>query len=245
MSAKVEESNSHALILEEHFRQLREIREKYRGKQSPSRVFVPVGPVASASSRPTVLFVGQAPRGAVYDDDLNFSQAAAKCLEYLRFYLGSPRTQYWSFIGSVLSQVWRLRPGASDNDLVPVPASSMVGWSNLLKIGDTTQKNPTGDLVEAQRETCVQTLRFELKAMRPSVTVFLTGNRYEGDVLYPAVGGDGWRNNVSSKEEFAVKDHKDFGPMVWVHHPGWMRRSGMEPRANAFVAAFLAGRIWR
>src|SRR5215469_5737913 len=94
--------------------------------------------------------------------------------------------------------------------------------------------------IRAQASLCVQALKQELARAKPKVTVFLTSDYAMEEILFPAVGRDDWRNNVSSEDQIAVKLHQDFGWLLWGFHPSgpWGRRHGR--KLEAFIAGFAS-----
>jgi hypothetical protein len=225
-----------ALIDEGMFKEFQRVRADYRGGQQSANVLVPVGP-ESGKGMPAILFVGQATQGMVYDRTLGYQGAtqacAALCADLL---VNAGRSPFWQAIRSVCSQV--VRTAGLDPRLFDNP-SGIVGWSNLAKIG-AAEGRPKGDLVAAQRELCVEALRTEISTMRPLATVFLSGDYLVEEILYPSMGQEQWRNNVKDEDRVAVREHPQFGTLIWTYHPRTMRQSGIEREAIGFVAGYIA-----
>lgn len=198
--------------------------------QQSSYVFVPVSPPA-----PDLYFVGQATGGMLYDDDVDYEGTAERCRSYLKNLTSQspsvPLRGFWKSIERISNQVRLI-----------TMREPRIGWSNLCKVG-ATEGNPGPHAINAQASLCVQALQQELARAKPKVTVFLTSNYAQEEILLPAVGHDGWRNNVPSEDRIAVKLHKDFGALLWGYHPvGPMgRQHGTE--LEAFIAGFASAHL--
>lgn len=96
-------------------------------------------------------------------------------------------------------------------------------WSNLCKIG-VSNGNPANDLAEQQRELAVETLRREIKFLKPSLVVCVAEG-YQDHFLYQVLEveqgvNDGFRCRLSGKL-FLYFRAADGGwpPILWMRHP--------------------------
>jgi hypothetical protein len=198
--------------------------------QQCAYVFLPV-----AQSKPQLLFIGQATAGLVYETELDFLDATKESHAMLEGFLGDPGgSLFWKTLCNVRNQVERIACGERNR--------VAVGWSNLCKIG-AAEGNPDKALINAQSDLCVQALREELVRAKPEVTFLMTGHFAQEEILFPAFGRDGWRNNVPTEDKIALKQHPLYGILLWGYHPHdpW----GMEHQREliAFMAGFASARL--
>jgi hypothetical protein len=188
------------------------------------------------------MFVGQATRGwdDVQADYTGNSGASSRVVsEYLT--LTTPKKSvFWGAIRLVMRQVLMCADLAlTDDNLM-----SVVGWSNLLKIG-LVNRNPrkkNDPVVDPQSSICSEALRAELSRMKPTATIMLSGGEFNTDILFGAFGSEGWRGNVTENDRVSVKVHPEFGPILWTDHPRSLRAQGgkIEREVLGFVAGYLS-----
>jgi hypothetical protein len=214
------------LLSEDTFQDLRARRQSLPG--DPAHVFVPV-----AQDNPQLLFIGQATSGAMLDG--TYTDVAQESYELLEKYTLHPgRSGFWQALTTIIKQCGLI---ASPSGTRPI-----VGWSNLCKIGDT-QANPSAQSIRDQADLCIRALREELRAAKPTITVLLTGHFAQDEILYPVFGNEGWRNNVPAEDRIAVKDHPDYGVVLWSYHPRSRHGIEYQDQLLSFVAGFAAGRL--
>lgn len=213
------------LISEHTFNELRKKRDAIPGS---AQVFVPV-----AEDNPQLFFIGQATKGKMFEGTyISVAQVSYRLLEKYKFNPG--RSGFLRALRSITDQCRRI---VSPNGTLP-----SVGWSNLCKIGDS-RKNPTPQSVHAQADLCVRALREELQKASPSITLLLTGDFARDEILYPVFGEKGWRNNVADENLVAVKDHPQYGVVLWGYHPQCTHGMVHQHQLLSFMAGFAAARL--
>ncbi len=215
------------LIQSSLFDDFRALREHL--PQKPAYAFVPV-----SEPERDLLFIGQATSGMVYETDLDYTAATRECTSMLTNFLRSPRGAFWQSVCRIREQVSRIA--------MPSGNTAAIGWSNLCKIG-AAEGNPKPIMIIAQSRLSVELLQQELRTANPKVTIFLTGNFGTDEILYPAVGNDGWRNNVAEENRVAVKYNSTFGLLLWGYHPKSKHGMTHLRELEAFIAGFAASHL--
>jgi hypothetical protein len=209
------------------------------GIRNLAPVFVPVGPTPSERIPLRLLFVGQATHGNLEDALLGFEGGIAKSTRVIidalmprKRPLNSP---FWQAVRRILEYAL-----CTTNAVEWTPRlHELVGWSNLVKIGDA--KGNTGSCTIAEQSTlCVEALRAEIGSLRPLATILLSGNFARDEIFYPTFGHEGWRSNVEAEGRVSVKNHVGLGALIWAHHPLDMRRRGIEQEALGFMGGYVA-----
>lgn len=201
------------------------------GVHDLGRVFVPIGPALSDKAPIRLLFVGQAEGPTEAPLEADFDQAVEHSIGVVEELADSPKGFFWPAVWRVLDQVLEMS-GAS------VDRHQAVGWSNLVKIGKANRERPEGKEISDQADLCIQALQLEIRAFRPDAIILLTTNYAQDKILYPVFGREGFRNNVKSEDQVAVKRHPEFGVVLWANHPRVMRRKG--PAVEAFISGYVA-----
>jgi hypothetical protein len=201
---------------------------------NPAYAFLPVSDLHSS-----LLFVGQATAGWFYQDDLDFRAAASESCAIMRDFLASGRrSAFWRTVSEIRRQVSRVAVGSNDIGQLSV------GWSNLCKIG-CADGNPSREMIEAQADICIEALHHELRAAGSQVTIFLTDRFARREIFEPVVGRHGWRNNVRDEDRIAVKQHPDFGCLIWSYHPRSKHGLLHRQELTAFISGFASARLFR
>jgi hypothetical protein len=195
--------------------------------QKPAYAFVPV-----SQSEPDLFFIGQATAGMFYEDDLDYAAATRECTSMLTDLSSNPqRSAFWHSVRRIRKQVSLIA--------LPIGDTAAIGWSNLCKIG-AAEGNPNPSMIAAQSRLCVESLKQELRTAQAKVTIFLTGDFARDEILYPAVGNEDWRNNVSEEDKIAVKYNSEFGLLLWGYHPNSKHGRTHLRELEGFVAGFAA-----
>ncbi len=92
-------------------------------------------------------------------------------------------------------------------------------------------------------KACVEALRTEILTARPTVTVFMSGNWAQEEILFPAFG-QVWGQSAQREDRVAVCEHAEFGPLLWIDHPTSLHfgRNGEQSEVLGFVAGYAAAR---
>lgn len=194
------------------------------------RVFVPIGPAFSDPMPIRLLFVGQAEEQTV-PLEADFDRAVETSIGVVETEASSPDGWFWPAVWKVLDEVLELT-GA------PVERHQAVGWSELVKIGKADGR-PEVEEIAKQADLCIEALQLEIRTFRPDATILLTGEHYARDeILYRVFGREGFRNNVRSKDQVAVKNHPELGVVLWTDHPRLMGKN--YPADLGFISGYAA-----
>ena len=213
---------------------------EHLGIRNLAPVFVPVGPAPSERIPLRLLFVGQATHGNLEDTLLGFEGGIAKSIKVISDALLPGKTPlanspFWQAVRRILEYAL-----CTTNAVEWTPRlHELVGWTNLVKIGDA-RGNTASRTIAEQSTLCVEALRAEIGSLRPLATILLSGNYARDEILYPAFGREGWRNNVEAEGRVAVKNHAGLGALIWAHHPLDMRRRGIEQETLGFIGGYVA-----
>ncbi len=79
------------------------------------------------------------------------------------------RSQFWRVIKDVVQSLKVTDTNGNNN------WSSYLIWSNLYKISPFNGGNPSGRLMEVQREKCIELLKLEIETWKPKHILMLTG----------------------------------------------------------------------
>jgi hypothetical protein len=94
-------------------------------------------------------------------------------------------------------------------------------WTNICKIG-VLRGNPTGEILRAQSELAVASLRSEIEMYRPRLVVFVTGDF--GEQLVGAVVADceqkTWQKERGHELFWWRKPIGNMPAILWAYHPG-------------------------
>ncbi len=213
-------------------------------------VFVPVGPDPDDGAPLRLLFVGQ----TAYEWDtgktplpgdsaLPLADAVRIHADSLRRHLVENQSPFWQAVRRVSKQV--LEALGAAEFAAPERLHEVVGWSNVAKIhhvqGDT--HNPPNEFAVRQCEVCAASLQAEVRRMRPTAVVLMSGGTFGVEIVHDAFGPDeAWWQNASGWDRVAGLRGKWFGAAVlWINHPGWMRRQkeSVEREDLGFVAGYV------
>jgi len=195
-------------------------------------VFVPVGPELSHLVPVRLLFVGQATGGNL-EGASDFIRSAEKSIEIVS---NAPNSPFWQDIWQILERALRTVGAA---DLIE-RRDEIVGWSNLVKIGNM-KHNPGEKEIAVQANLCIEALHAEIRAFRPIATILFTGHYAERDIMGPAFeSANNFLDNVKDQDRVAVKNHPEFGPILWAYHPRDMRQHGYESEVVNFISGYVA-----
>jgi len=181
--------------------------------------------IYSPQQFPSVLYVGRATAECWYRRDFLLQRTARQRWEERnnttrQFVEGNAKNSaFWNFaltlVRSIGEQSWEI--GTARNFI----------WSNLCKIGDTRQ-NPSGRLLEHQREHSVRVLKAEISEYNPRLVMFVTGN-YENSLIGKVV-------DDSKETHWRKHRHRDVWwrpgrpAFLWTSHPQDWRNSTPEDR---------------
>jgi hypothetical protein len=177
---------------------------------------------------PSILYVGKATAG-------NWSR---------RSFLRSPTVkerhqctvdflERWVRTGKYNSAFWSFARALSERLAFAThstiqPLQNLV-WTNICKIG-VLRGNPTGEILRAQSELAVASLRSEIRMYRPRIVVFVTGDYSE--TLVDAVVGDceqkKWHKERGGELFWWRKPVGNFPAVLWAYHPERKPRSTRE-----------------
>lgn len=224
-------------------------------------IFVSVGPdphVAKSLQPPLrILFVGQTayenfpapaastPAGEKTDNrslqgaqtlnaaSVRAAAAQAELLPSNRLFWRATRTILAQALGAVGAGAWMNR------------LPEVAGWSNLTKVHlvQSGHHNPDPKIIRPQAEACVDALRTEILTARPTVTIFMSGNWAQEEVLFPALGRV-WGQSAQQEDRVAVCEHAELGPLLWINHPTSLNfgKNGEQSEVLGFVAGYAAAR---
>ena len=217
------------------YHRLRELkRELDTASPNIAHVFVPVASHAVGRAPFRILFVDGATRDYSEDRVATYEGAIQRDIEIAKNFLAKRQTPFWQFSYDVLCGVLERCKGASSN------LHDLIGWSNLVKIGDI-KGNPTQESLEKQAGLCIEQLRVEIAALRPDAIVLPTSNCAEDEILYPLFHRDGWNWNSADYDRVAFKRDPETGtPVVWTNHPQSMGPSGYRTAATRMTVELVA-----
>ena len=147
-------------------------------------------------------------------------------------FFGCNRKAFWSFARRLNS----LTGGNSDE-------LENIAWSNLCKIG-TRYGNPGDDLVEAQADLAIATLRQEWTELNPTLIVCVAEG-YQEHLIYRAFEviqniNDGFNVVTTSSGKFWVRSALNGMPaFLWMKHPQGKPREYIET-AQSLAEQILA-----
>ena len=127
-------------------------------------------------------FCGRGNKGLQRDRVATYEGAIQRDIEIAKNFLAKRQTPFWQFSYDMLCGVLERCKGASSN------LHDLIGWSNLVKIGDI-KGNPTQEFLKKQAGLCIEQLRVEIAALRPDAIVLPTSNCAEEEILYPCSTG--------------------------------------------------------
>ena len=216
------------------------------GVQNLGDVFVPIGPDQKkrAPTSLKVLYVGRALlRGAhtpEYDDYDRAALWSEAVIDDLLIKGDPQRGPFWSFIREVvrrtLTSIGDDRPPEALNEVL----KTIIAWSNMVKISDV-RGNPYGRCLSMQADFSVELLKSEIKIVRPTAAVFVTGDYAEKEILFQLFGSDGWVHDSPNKDQNAIKADPSSGiPVIWTNHPQGMRPAGSLEKARSFCAEAIS-----
>lgn len=168
---------------------------------------------------PSILYVGKATAGSWDEESFLRSPTVEerhRCTaDFLEGWVktGKYNSAFWSF-GRALSE----RLAVASHSTIQ-PLQNLV-WTNICKIG-VLRRNPTGNILRAQSELAVTSLRSEIKTYRPRLVVFVTGDYAEQ--LVDAVVGDReqrtWQKERRHDLFWWRKPIANMPALLWAYHP--------------------------
>ena len=217
------------------YHRLRELkRELDAASPNIAHVFVPVASHAVGRAPFRILFVDGATTDYSEDRVATYEGAIQRDIEIAKNFLARRQTPFWQFSYDVLCGVLERCKGASSN------LHDLIGWSNLVKIGDI-KGDPTQDSLEKQAGLCIEQLRVEIAALRPDAIVLPTSNCAENEILYPVFHRDGWNWDNADYDRVAFKRDPETGTLVvWTNHPQSMGPSGYRTAATRMTVELVA-----
>ena len=212
-------------------------------------VFVPVGPDPDDGAPLRLLFVGQTAyewddgKPSAYDRALPLADAARTYASNLRRLLVEDEHPFWQAVRRVSEQVLEAL-GAAEL-AARERLHEVVGWSNVAKIhhvqGDS--RNPPNEFAIRQREVCAASLQAEVRRMRPTAVVLMSGGTFGAEIVRDAFGPDeAWWQNARGRDRVAGLRSEWLGAAVlWSNHPGWMRwqKEAVEREDLGVVAGYV------
>jgi hypothetical protein len=109
---------------------------------------------------------------------------------------------------------------------------SNLAWSNLFKIGKS-RGNPNGKLAAAQKSLAVETLRAEIRCLKPTLVVCVAAG-YQDHIFYDVLGikqniDDGFVEEFYGKWAFYSRPaYGEWPPILWMSHPQGKTRDYLE-----------------
>jgi hypothetical protein len=98
-------------------------------------------------------------------------------------------------------------------------------------------------MIEKQAALCIEQLRCEIKACKPTAVLLLTTNYAQTEIVEPVFGninGDWMRANEANNLLSATRYGSDGPLVVWTNHPA--RRRGIQAGYHGF-ARLMASRL--
>jgi hypothetical protein len=226
----------------DHFQKLLDLRNDF--VSSGQRLAFPFVSVAqdswgTVSNLPHVLFIGQAPGDCDLAELRTLDQTVERLAEDLTNLTPDPSgSAFWQYCRGLIERV--AKRTASD-------VRTQFAWSNVFKLnylfasGQPTP-GPTGSLVDAQFELCVQVLRSELEIARPTHAIFAVGGVGTGstpcDKAVEAMFGTAWSHNDELTKDVAMTTFGETS-ILWTDHPRVVKQSGLWQSQLDFVAERL------
>ena len=181
-----------------------------------------------------ILFVDGATRDYGEDRVATYEGAIQRDIEIAKNFLAKRQTPFWRFSYDVVCGVLERCKGASSN------LHDLIGWSNLVKIGDI-KGNPTQESLEKQAGLCIEQLRVEIAALHPDAIVLPTSNCAENEILYPVFHRDGWHCDNADYDRVAFKRDPETGALVVrTNHPQSIEPSGYRTAATRMTVELVA-----
>ena len=147
-------------------------------------------------------------------------------------YFGCNKKAFWSFA----KRLSRLTGGDSDK-------LENIAWSNLCKIGSVSG-NPNQELVDAQRDLAVETLRQEWVELKPTLVVCVTEDYQENlirEALGVVEGKDGFQPRETSAGVLWTRKAANGMPaFLWMKHPQGKRLEYIEAAQSLAEEMLLA-----
>jgi hypothetical protein len=223
------------------FKQLNAVRERLLGKCAlesikPANIFVPWAGSALKTKSRGVYYVGI----AVDKEAPEFDQTFGTRLQSTEEFCAGPsrsHAPFWRFLDRITT------------DLLGGPYNETQrnwGWSNLFKIGSTTQALPCHwptPLYHDQRLECVSALKDEIGKLHQSLVVICSSDGY--GILSDAVAPESaWNRDKRASGTYTLFDPSRENLFVHCNHPNYMVRSkGMFAAAESDIVTWARQRL--